>query len=64
MTRFPGAKMYGDHEFIVHGDALEIRTTMSIEGPLSFLWRKLVAEGVASGMFEQTERLIDIVKNG
>ena len=35
LTRFPFARMYGSHEFIMHGDELEIRTTMSIEGWLS-----------------------------
>ena len=64
LTRFPGARMYGSHEFIAHGDELEIKTTMSIEGPLSFLWRKLVAEGVANGMPEQTESLINTARNG
>ena len=35
LTRFPGAKMVGPHEFIMHGDELEIKTTMSIDGWLS-----------------------------
>src|SRR5437667_12274060 len=34
LTRFPLAKMYGQHEFINHGDELEIKTSMSIDGPL------------------------------
>ena len=59
LTRFPGARMLGCHEFIAHGDELEIRTTMSIEGFLSFLWKKIVAENVANGMAEQTEALIE-----
>ena len=63
LTRFPGVRMYGTHEFIAHGDELELKTTMSIEGPLSFLWRKLVAEGVANGMPEQTESLINTARN-
>lgn len=63
LTRFPGAKMYGSHKFVIHGDELEIKTTMSIEGPLSFLWRKIVAEDVANGMMEQTENLIKKAKN-
>ena len=58
LTRFPGAKMFGHHEFNVHGDELEILTEMSIRGPLAFLWRKIVAEGVAGGMGRQTEALI------
>jgi hypothetical protein len=64
LTRFPGARMYGNHEFIVRGDELEIRTTMSIDGPLAWLWRKIVAEGVAKGMAAQTERLVEKAANG
>jgi uncharacterized protein YndB with AHSA1/START domain len=63
LTRFPGARMYGSHEFIVHSDELEIKTTMSIEGPLSFVWRKIVAEDVANGMMEQTDNLIEKARN-
>ena len=64
LTRFPGAKMYGSHEFIHHGDELEIKTTMSIEGPLSFLWRKIVAEDIANGLREQTENLLEKARKG
>lgn len=63
LTKFPLAKMYDSHELIDHGNELEIKTTISIEGPLSFLWRKIVAEGVASGMKDQTERLIEKARN-
>lgn len=63
LTRFPGARMYGCHEFITHSDELEIRTSVSIEGYLSFLWRKIVAENVANGMAEQTEALIEKSRN-
>ena len=63
LTRFPLAKMYDSHKIIDHGDELEIKTTIRIEGPLSFLWRKIVAEDVANGMEEQTEKLIERVRN-
>ena len=63
LTSFPGARMYGCHEFISHDEELEVRTTMSIEGFLSFLWKKLVAEPVANGMAEQTEALIEKARN-
>ena len=63
LARFPGARMFGCHEFIAHGDELEVRTTVSIEGLLSFLWRKIVAEDVANGMAEQTEALIEKSRN-
>ena len=58
LTRFPLAKMYGDHQFIVRGDEVEIRTTVSVDGALGFLWRKLVGEGVAASLPAQTEGLI------
>ena len=58
LTRFPLARMYGEHEFIAHGDAVEIRTSVSVEGVLGFLWRKLVAEGVARSLEEQTRGLV------
>lgn len=32
---------------------------MSIEGPLTFLWRIVVAENVARGMPELTRKLIE-----
>jgi hypothetical protein len=63
-TRFPGARMYGDHEFVQRGDALEIRTTMRVEGPLSFLWRKLVAEGIVNAMPQQTDQLLARAAHG
>ena len=64
LTKFPMARMVGTHEFLLQGDELEIKTTMSIEGGLSYLWRKLVAEDVAKGMQQQTENLIEKARNG
>jgi hypothetical protein len=64
VTRFPLARMYDSHELVQRGDELEIRTSIRVEGPLSFLWRKLVAERVANGMPEQTSRLIERARHG
>lgn len=64
LTRFPLARMHAIHEFIERGAELEIKTTVSIEGALSFVWRKLVAEGVANSLPEQTDKLIQRAKNG
>jgi uncharacterized protein YndB with AHSA1/START domain len=63
-TRFPLAKMFDEHELITHGDTLEIKSTIRVEGLLSFVWRKLVAEDVANGLDEQTEKLIQRAQNG
>ncbi len=49
-TKFPLAKMYGKHEFTETPDGLKITTTMTVEGILGFLWRKLVAQGIADAM--------------
>ena len=63
-TSLPLAKMYDAHELIDHDNELEIKSTISIKGPLSFLWRKIIAENVANGLEEQTKKLINKVQNG
>jgi hypothetical protein len=50
MTRFPLAKMYGEHIFEDTTDGLKITTTMKVEGPLGFLWRKIVAQGIVDAL--------------
>lgn len=59
LTRFPGAKMLDAHEIVDHGDRIEIRNTLTVTGPLAFLWRKLVAEGVAASIEGQTRSMIE-----
>jgi hypothetical protein len=58
VTTFPLAKMYGIHSMRDAGDGLEISHTVRIEGPLSCLWRRLVAEKVAAGLEEQAVKMI------
>ena len=58
LTRFPLAKMYGEHQFIARGDEIEIRTSVSVKGALGWVWRKLVAEGVAQSLEVQTQALV------
>ena len=52
-TQFPLAKMYGEHYFEETPDGLKITTTMRINGPLAFLWRRLVAQGIADSLPEE-----------
>jgi len=52
-TKFPLAKMYGEHTFIETPEGLKVTTTMRIEGPLAFLWRKIVAQGIVDGLPEE-----------
>jgi len=42
---------------------LEVKTTISMDGILAPLWRKLVAEEIANSLKAQTERLIERAKN-
>lgn len=46
------------HEFVESDGGVAIRNTMSVDGPLAWVWRKLMAEGVASSLPEQTSRLV------
>lgn len=62
MTRFPLARMYDVHELMETTDGVEIRSTVKISGLASFLWRKIVAEGIAANAAHQTELLITRVK--
>ena len=50
--------MYGEHQFIARGDEMENRTSISVEGALGFLVARLVGEGVARSLEEQTRSLI------
>ena len=59
LTRFPGAKMPDAHEILDHGGRVEIRNTLTVTGPLGFLWRKLVAEGVAASIEDQTRCMVE-----
>ena len=58
LTKFPLAKMYGEHLFEETDEGLKITTTMKVEGILSFLWIKIVAQGIAdSNPHEMKEQI-------
>jgi hypothetical protein len=64
LTRFPLARMLDSHELIERDGALEVRTTITLSGPLAFLWRKLVVDKIVSDLPRQTERLLQQARRG
>lgn len=63
LTRFPFAQMYDSHELIELDDGIEIKSTIKISGPLSFIWRKIVGEDIAKSFESQTNALISRTQN-
>ncbi len=58
LTKFPLAKMTGCHTFEETKDGLKITTTMTVTGPLGFLWRKLVAQNIVDALpFEMAAQI-------
>ncbi len=59
-TTFPLAVLEGEHRFLPLAEGgTDVITIMRIRGPLAALWNKLVVRGIAAGMKEQTEALIE-----
>lgn len=57
VTKFPLAKMFDAHEMQETPEGLKLISILRVVGPLSFLWRKIVAEGVARGVPKQLDAL-------
>jgi len=50
LTKFPLAKMYGEHTFEETANGLKITTTMKMQGLLGFLWIRLVAKDIVDNL--------------
>jgi hypothetical protein len=61
-TSFPMARMIDYHELEETPDGLKIKSRIWTEGVLGWLWRKIVAEKVASGVPAQMESLVEYAK--
>lgn len=59
LTKFPLAKMYGEHRFEPTSEGLKLTTTMKVEGLLGFFWRKVVAQKIVDGLPMDMEKQIE-----
>jgi Polyketide cyclase / dehydrase and lipid transport len=57
-TKFPLAKMYGEHTFEETANGLKITTTMKVEGLLGFVWRRLVAQKITDALPDDMQQQI------
>ena len=62
-TKFPLAKMYGEHTFEETPNGLKLTTTMTVKGILSFLWVKIVAQKIVDTLQEDMLQQIKTAKN-
>ena len=62
-TTFFGAKMYDTHAIEEVTEGLLISNTITVTGPLSWLWIKLVAQNVANTSSDQMDKLADIARD-
>ncbi|GBF50178.1 hypothetical protein LPTSP4_17020 [Leptospira ryugenii] len=58
LTRFPFAKMYGEHFYEQTKEGLKITITMSISGILSSFWNHIVMKDIVSHLPEDIEAQI------
>lgn len=57
-TKFPLAKMYGEHDLEETPEGLKITTTMKVKGLLAFLWIKIVAQNIIDSLPKEIEQQI------
>lgn len=60
--KFFGATMHDDHILEETSDGLRIISTITVTGPLSFIWAKLVAKKVANSVPNQMDALVDAAR--
>ena len=62
LCTFPLARMYGIHDMEETAEGLRLTITIRIEGPLAWLWRKIVAQKVADESPAQMRALGDFIE--
>ena len=61
-TTFFGAKMYDTHAMEETSDGLKLTNTLTVTGPLKWLWIKLVAQNVANTIPDEMEALVNLAR--
>ena len=61
-TTFFGAKMYDTHTLEETPEGLNLTNTLTVIGPLKWLWIKLVAENVANTVPDEMEALVKLAR--
>lgn len=62
-TPFFGAKMYDTHELEETSEGLRLTNTLTLRGPLKFLWIKLVAQNIADTVPQEMEKLVELARS-
>ena len=62
LTKFPLAKMYGEHFYENTKDGLKITITMRNSGPFAFLWNLIVMKDIVSHLPEDIKTQISEAK--
>lgn len=62
-TRFWGAKMIDTHELIVGEEGVTLINTLSVTGPLKWLWILLVARNVAATVPAENDALVNLARS-
>lgn len=61
--KFFGATMYDAHELKETPEGLCIRNTISVIGPLRFIWVNLIAKNVAKSVSKHMDTLVDLARS-
>lgn len=59
LVKFPLARMTGIHDMAETPEGVRLTVTIRVEGPLAWLWRRIVAQGVADEAPAQLRALVD-----
>lgn len=62
-TTFFLAELFGKHEMITTDQGLVLTTTITITGPLTGLWRRIVGQDIVDTLPEQTQQLIALAQS-